>query len=1240
MKNILFVFFFLAINVTQGQMFFDFEHQDLKKWSQFPEKRWSLDSLEPIEGNYSLHHSYDNQNAGRDRLSFPASFSLTDTNLVWRFLVKYDYNPSSSNNWGFFLVSDQDAAEMHPSGSSNGYVVGVNYSGSDDCIKLWRISSGSGYEILNTGYNWQENIIPGRAVGLEIVCTNGSWRIRIDENGGFGRLKEIGKTTDMNFSSSQYVGIYHEYTSSADKKLWFDNIYIGPPIQDTLAPSVTDARVIHSSALNIGFSEPLDSSLLINPSNFQLINGNVSIDSIHLTDTMHTKVRLIFDRALTDSFEYKLSLNGFQDLAGNPLKDTLLSFRYKKLRVDTVTAPSADSLLVRFSRAVDISSAKNIENYNISPDIGFASEVIIPADEPDGVLVALDKPLQTGETYQILIDGITDIFNDTMVPYKGNIYFSKNRTYDIVINEIMADPYPSVDLPEAEYIELYNRTTETVDLEGWSLFIGNGEKILPSGALPPNQYIILCDEEYAGKFSLYGNVMPFPVFPVLRNSGSDVFLSNDKGILMDSVSYYESWYRNEEKDDGGYSLERIDPENHCSGMTNWKVTQNPRGGTPGSRNSVYAENIDTLPPLICYFETVTDYQLRINFSEPVSKETAKDVQNYSVDGEPGHPYSVIIKEPVKKDILLLFRKHFKPDQEYTLRIDRIADECGNQAANLTHDFTYHPVSPFDVVINEIMADPEPSMGLPAAEYIELYNNSDYEIFLSGWNIVIGNSSEDIGDLSMLPGEYCILCDTEFEEAFGWYGRAWGVDHFPAITNSGEPIVLEDRLGEIISFIDFSEEWYEDEYKKEGGWSLEQIDPGNPCGGKENWAASKSKEGGTPAQENSVFAENPDINPIKPFHVTIPDSATLLLHFNEAYDRSTVKDPAIFRVTGLGRPSFVLVQPPEYTTLKLLFDEPFRKNIRYELIIREGIRDCAGNEIMENSSLMFELPQHPGPGDIVINEVLFNPVFDGVDFVEVYNRSGQTVDLKEVCLATIDETTSETERVTCMNSAGRLLHPGAYMVYTPKPEKVMEQYPAARPDRFVVTQSFPSYPDDAGTVLLIDKWMQPIDRLDYTKKMHFPLLKDSEGVSLERVHPDRPSDDRTNWQSASHTSGYGTPTYKNSQFAEQSESKGAITLKPEVFSPDNDGKEDLLNIHYRFDEPGYVATIRIYDSKGRMVRHLVNNQTVSTEGFFTWDGLDARRRKAKMGIYVIYVEVYNPEGEVRSYKVSCVLAGRL
>jgi len=108
-------------------------------------------------------------------------------------------------------------------------------------------------------------------------------------------------------------------------------------------------------------------------------------------------------------------------------------------------------------------------------------------------------------------------------------------------------------------------------------------------------------------------------------------------------------------------------------------------------------------------------------------------------------------------------------------------------------------------------------------------------------------------------------------------------------------------------------------------------------------------------------------------------------------------------------------------------------------------------------------------------------------------------------------------------------------------------------------SFPPLNDNDGIVVLATKGQTIIDNFHYYEGLHYPLLNSTDGVSLERISFDRPTDDATNWHSASETAGFATPAYQNSQFMNYTNEKDNITILPEIFSPDNDGYNDVLNI---------------------------------------------------------------------------------
>jgi hypothetical protein len=186
---------------------------------------------------------------------------------------------------------------------------------------------------------------------------------------------------------------------------------------------------------------------------------------------------------------------------------------------------------------------------------------------------------------------------------------------------------------------------------------------------------------------------------------------------------------------------------------------------------------------------------------------------------------------------------------------------------------------------------------------------------------------------------------------------------------------------------------------------------------------------------------------------------------------------------------------------------------------------------------------------------------------------------------------------------------------------------------------PSYNNDSSTVYLIMANDSVADRLAYTTDMHFPLL-DPDGVSLERIDPARPATDRTNWHSAAQEYGFGTPGVQNSQLQVAGLPAGEVSTEPPIFSPDADGFNDNLLINYAFTEPGNVANITFFDPRGRTVRTLAQNLLLGTQGTISWDGITDSGSKARIGMYLLYFEVWNAQGDTRAFKLSVVLGGRL
>lgn len=546
---------------------------------------------------------------------------------------------------------------------------------------------------------------------------------------------------------------------------------------------------------------------------------------------------------------------------------------------------------------------------------------------------------------------------------------------------------------------------------------------------------------------------------------------------------------------------------------------------------------------------------------------------------------------------------------------------------------------YDVVIDEIMADPTPVVSLPTNEWIELKNTTSSPINLQNWRI--GDASSQSGPLpnfTLQPDSFVIICTGSAVAAMSTYGPTISVTSFPSLDNDGDQLFLRASNGQIIHSVAYSVSWYQNVVKADGGWTFEMIDTKSPCAGMTNWKASVDSRGGTPGKENSIDAINNDTEVPKLKRAYTTDTTTIILVFDEPVDSLKGATIANYSLDGGLTLLSATTLSPLFNTVQLKTISVLSANTVYT-VTATNITDCKGNSIGSNNKVRFGLPADAVQNDLIINEILFNPRSNGYDFVELYNRSNKIIDASKMYIANRNSSGAISSQ-KLLSSSPIYIFPADYFVITEDADNLALNYLVQNPDNILVLSSLPSYPDDEGDVAILNFQGDIIDEVAYKDDWHFKLIDDAEGVSLERIDPNAMSQNETNWHSAASTAGYGTPTYKNSQYKLAQTINAKIEIIPKVFSPDNDGRDDIATIQYKVDQPGYVANITIFDAAGRPVRNLVRNGTLGLTGYWNWDGLDDKGLKLPVGTYILFTEIFNPQGKKDKFKNSIVLARKL
>lgn len=278
--------------------------------------------------------------------------------------------------------------------------------------------------------------------------------------------------------------------------------------------------------------------------------------------------------------------------------------------------------------------------------------------------------------------------------------------------------------------------------------------------------------------------------------------------------------------------------------------------------------------------------------------------------------------------------------------------------------------------------------------------------------------------------------------------------------------------------------------------------------------------------------------------------------------------------------------------------------------------------------------------LIINEILYHTRDGQPEFVEIYNPGETEINLNGWSIRD-RETPGGQINQYLLSDTTLYIEPGSFAVLAAD-SSIFDWFGLDGTEALFrtagrVTLGLSSLGDE---VMLLDPSGSVVDSVAYDPSWHHPDIFETQGRSLERISPNIESQSAANWSTTADPLG-GTPGKHNSIFTDTPVTTASIEVNPNPFSPNADGFEDHTIISYNLPQQTAMVRLRIFDSLGRHIRTLLNNQPSGPTGNVIWDGRNENGQNARLGIYVILLEAYdgNRTG-LTQVKSTVVVADRL
>ena len=998
---------------------------------------------------------------------------------------------------------------------------------------------------------------------------------------------------------------------------------------------VDSLKIINAYQLDVYFKRPPNATSLLKAS-FE-IDRSVGYAAKVLADRENPhKVRLFFNRSFVANRVHELTIQNLFDEKAERIITPVNRFYY-----DT-EGPEIEELIAFSATEIQLTMSEAFQIISDSSPVFYLNGEVIPSQtyllEGRHIKLQLSVPLAQEQNYRIGVAGLVDEDNnpsdpeqdyrfhfDQQAPQLDSAYFYSPNQIMMVFHEPLFKP----EVHQTEIIQLLepDEATYTVDY----LQINLNKIILSITSQKVVQNVVFqLDKVY----DLNHNMIPESLKVSLDNSESkaghlqaisDHLLEVQLTLPTPGISTEDFILGGQFRPD---SLAYVTEDRLLlffaeAFLEDIRYTLQFKNQ---SLDFVYQDYIQSV-------EQAGRSTVHVQWETDLDPKTSGNPEHYLLNGST-HPMDVNYIDEDRM-LQLIFEKTPESGALHEIRLSSLLDVDHMRIPDSRQYFGITlPAGLHDVIITEVMADPVPAQGLPKVEFVEIFNNTHRPIQLEGISFQDQNQNSKLPPYWLQPASYLILCDEDDFPEMAHLGTCLPLSSFPNLNGESDQLALLAADGHTtLHQISYDQSWYNDEHKRNGGWSLEMVDIDFPCREKANWTASTHLSGGTPGRPNAVAAGNPDTEPPLLLQVVAIEAEKVRLDFNEKLQQDAHAEIQ-FMHNDIAWTEMELHSSHE--SLYFTLTSPLEPGIAYTLKVL-NVTDCSGNISTKPQRFTFFLPEPHFKNDILVSEILFHPRPGGVDFVELYNHSNRHINLKDwkIALEKADEVNTYS-----ISTDALVMAPGSYLSISGDTTTLLADYPAASSKgQNHQAISFPNLLAEGGNLLLLDDQDVIMQEISFSPDWHHPLITETRGVSLERTTWKGTENDHHTWQSAASTVGFATPGYRNSQWIEQHTMLHQLKVSPSVIFPDQSGYQDYAQIRVHSEKPGSMLNLTIFDSRGRIIRRVVQNYSLASENTFTWDGTDQAQKRADDGYYIVWAETFDTDGGVQVQKTKLVVGSR-